>query len=124
MGRCISIYDCGYLLNILKSNSLTHETIRFLQLSQCAAETSDNKVPHVCCARNDDSLILDSDMNTTHLPALSAVFEDAKAIKKGKDLDDSIDSTKGWFSLLPKRSECGLETVENRIYSGQVSSIV
>lgn len=122
MGRCLSIYNCGYLLNILQSNSLTQETIRFLQLSQCDAET-DNKVPHVCCARNDDSLIFDFDMNATHLPALSAVFEDSKAIKKekGDNLDDSIDSTKAWFNLLPSRSECGRETVENRIYSGQVS---
>jgi hypothetical protein len=62
-------------------------------------------------------------MNATHLPALSAVFEDSKAIKreKGDNLDDSIDSTKAWFNLLPSRSECGRETVENRIYSGQVS---
>lgn len=125
MGRCLPIFNCGYLLNILQSNSLTQETIRFLQLSQCDAETADKTVPHVCCARNDDSLILDSDMNTTHLPALSAVFEDSKAIKKekGEHFDDSIDSRKGWFNILPSRSECGRETIENRIYSGQVSKI-
>lgn len=62
-------------------------------------------------------------MNATHLPALSAVFENSKAIKNEErdNLDDSIDSTRGWLSLLPSRSECGRETVENRIYSGQVS---
>jgi hypothetical protein len=116
----LSIYDCEYLLDILKSNTLSQQAIKFLQLSQCNAETFDNGVPYVCCARNDDNLTLPSDTTTeAHSPALSA---NSAMIRKSneRELVDSIVSDKRLNELLPDRSECGVEVVENRIYLGQV----
>lgn len=118
MGRCVSIYDCQYLFDILQSNTLTQQSIRFLQLSQCDAEVLDNNIPHVCCAKNDDNLTSQSDMNKAHLPALSALFTNSETIK---DLDDFVVSeSKNSRKILVDRSICGRETIEHRIYSGQV----
>lgn len=93
---------------------LTQQSIRFLQLSQCDAGAVSNNVPHVCCARNDDSLILEPISSpqqlTTEAPSAFT------ALKNVEISDDSIKYNK----LLPNRSECGREQIENRIYSGQV----
>jgi hypothetical protein len=92
-------------------------------MSQCDVDSIENDTPHVCCARNDESLIIQSSQTAVALapnqqqqqqqPLSSALF--------GKmtmgDSDESIEEN----ALLPNRSECGREHVENRIYSGQVS---
>lgn len=115
MGRCVSIYDCDYLLDILKSNMLTQQSIRFLQLSQCdATEGIANTTPHVCCARNDDNLT--SQFNINSPPASSALFTSAQTLREE---DDSIVSSR----YTDDRMECGREMVEHRIYSGQVRDI-
>lgn len=128
MGRCISIYNCNYLLDVLRTKPLTRQSITFLQLSQCdPGWPVFNNIPYVCCARNDDSLILEP-----IAPAVqpSAIPQQIKAREKSADfgnefdddenLDDSIDSRNS-SGLLPNGSECGREYIENRIYSGQVS---
>ena len=120
MGRCISIYECDYLLKILSSNTLTQQSITFLKLSQCDSGHITKSIPHVCCARNDDSLMFGqhaghgiSDKSFRPPPiSNSASSEENK--------DDSI-IYKSSNSLLPMTNECGREKIENRIYSGQVS---
>lgn len=120
MGRCVSIYECDYLLNILSSKSLSQQSITFLKLSQCDAGRINRDTPHVCCARNDDTLVSRPASNAgvgihdKSLDAPSAI--DAWSANK----DDSI-IYKSSNSLLPKTNECGREKIENRIYSGQVS---
>lgn len=120
MGRCVSIFECDYLLNILSSKSLTQQSITFLKLSQCDAGRITEGVPHVCCARNDDSLMFGPNtgdgINDKSLSAPSAV--------NTASLDDNKDDSiiyKSSNALLPKTNECGREKIENRIYSGQVS---
>lgn len=120
MGICLSIYDCGYLLDILQSNTLTQQSIQFLRQSQCVPEEDGNPTPHVCCSRNDDNLTLQSNMNKTHLPALSAVFTNVTITEEGENVDASTASSNFFLTMLPNRTVCGKETVENRIYSGQV----
>lgn len=119
MGRCVSIYECDYLLGILTSNSLTQQSIAFLKLSQCDAGRITRNIPHVCCARNDDSLMLhpnaDNGIHDKSFDAPSAVVNTASS-------DDSI-IYKSANSLLPKTNECGRVKIENRIYSGQVSFV-
>ena len=123
MGRCISIYQCDYLLNILSSKSLTQQSITFLKLSQCDAGRITN-MPHVCCARNDDSLILRPNAGDgiydKSFDAPSAINSAESSDESHGDDDDSI-IYKSSNSLLPKTNECGREKIENRIYSGQVS---
>lgn len=120
MGRCLSIYECDYLLAILMSNTLSQQSIKFLQLSQCNFGAFDNGVPYVCCARNDDNLTLLSDTTTvTQVPALSANSAMIRKSNERKFDDDSI-VMRRLNGLLPDRSVCGQEIVENRIYSGQV----
>lgn len=123
MGRCVSIYECDYLLDILTSNSLTQQSITFLKLSQCDAGRNTQNIPHVCCARNDDSLMLspnagdDDGIHDKSLDAPSAVNTAAS----DENRDDSI-IYKSSNGLLPKKNECGREKIENRIYNGQVSA--
>jgi Regulatory CLIP domain of proteinases len=121
MGRCVSIYECDYLLNILSSNSLTQQSIRFLKLSQCDAGRISKDIPHVCCARNDDSLMFGPNagegLHDKSLTAPSAV----NTVSSDENKDDSI-IYKSSNTLLPKTNECGREKIENRIYSGQVSA--
>jgi hypothetical protein len=124
MGRCVSIYECDYLLNILTSNSLTQQSITFLKLSQCDAGRITKNIPHVCCARNDDSLIL-ADISAgegIHDKSFDAPSAINRATLFEKNKDDSI-IYKSSNSLLPKTNECGREKIENRIYSGQVSDV-
>lgn len=125
MGICLPIYDCGYLFDILKSNTLTQQSIQFLRQSQCVAEMAGNTTPHVCCSRNDDNLTLQSNMKKTHLPALSAVFIKTETISKEieeRESDDASTASKKLFlKMFPNRTVCGKEAVENRIYSGQVN---
>lgn len=116
MGRCVSIYECDYLLNILSSKSLTQQSIAFLKLSQCDAGHITRNVPHVCCARNDDSLIWESNAGD----GIHDKSFDAPSAINTAEKDDSI-IYKSSNSLLPKTNECGREKIENRIYSGQVS---
>jgi hypothetical protein len=107
------------------SKPLTQQSIRFLQLSQCEAGAVEDSIPHVCCARNDDSLILQpaTDGGTTSALSTTTAAYDSDTIDE--NLDDSIVSQNTTGSgLLPDRSECGREFIENRIYSGQVSAIV
>lgn len=128
MGRCVPIYECEYLFDILKSNTLTQQSISFLRLSQCDAEMAENTTPHVCCARNDDNLTSQShNVNKTQLTALSAIFMDTKTMNEQREerqFDDSIFSRKIFMKILPDRSVCGKETIVNRIYSGQVKYAV
>ena len=106
MGICLAIYDCGYLLDILQSNTLIQQSIQFLRQSQCAPEMVGDPTPHVCCSRNDDNLTLQSNMNETHLPALSAVFINSVPISKeneeGENVDVSTASKKLFSKMLPK----------------------
>lgn len=117
MGRCVSIYECDYLLDILSSKTLTRQMVMFLKLSQCDAGPANT--PFVCCARNNDSLILrpytgeDDGIHDKFFPAPSAVSPAASV--DGSIIYESANS------LLPKTNECGREKIENRIYSGQVS---
>lgn len=120
MGRCVSIYECEYLFKILTSNSLSQQSITFLKMSQCDAGSITRTGPYVCCARNDDSLMLnpnagngiyDKSANAPSAPSLSIENSDDSIIYKSSN------------SLLPKTNECGREKIENRIYSGQVSSL-
>lgn len=120
MGRCVSIYECEYLLNILSSNSLTQQMIAFLKLSQCDAGPVVLNVPHVCCARNDDSLMLSPNAGDGLHDKSSAAPSAVNTVSSSKNKDDSI-IYKSSNSLLPKTNECGREKIENRIYSGQVS---
>lgn len=124
-GRCISIFDCSYLLDILKQKPLTQQSIRFLQQSQCdAGFPISNNIPYVCCARNDDSLILQPTAATAVQPQSDikdkATHDDIFS-SENENFDDSIDSASNSSGLLPSRSECGQEFIVNRIYSGQVS---
>ncbi|CRK94579.1 CLUMA_CG008079, isoform A [Clunio marinus] len=117
MGRCVSIYNCDYLLKILASKSLTQQSISFLKMSQCDGGSSQS-VPHVCCARNDDSLIFG------HQPdegIQEKFFKAPSASNNRASVDNEDDSIiyKSSNSLLPKTNECGREKIENRIYSGQ-----
>ncbi|CAG9806541.1 unnamed protein product [Chironomus riparius] len=124
MGRCLPIYNCDYLLNILRAKPLTQQTIRFLQMSQCdAGWPVEENIPYVCCARNDDSLILQPTtadappQPSALLPKIStqtANFDDYE----DENTDDSI-SFQNSTDLLPNESDCGREYIENRIYSGQ-----
>lgn len=121
MGRCISIYECDYLFKILTSNSLSQHSIMFLKRSQCdGGPNGQGNIPHVCCARNDDSLIFGSSAGDgiydKSFDAPSAVNTEPPS----ENRDDSI-IYKSSNSLLPKTNECGREKIENRIYSGQVS---
>lgn len=119
MGRCVSIFECDYLYNILTSKSLTQESITFLKLSQCDGGHITKNIPHVCCARNDDSLMLGPYAgNGIHDKSL-----DAPSATSEENTDDSI-IYKSSSSLLPKTNECGREKIENRIYSGQVSCLL
>lgn len=134
-GRCISIYECDYLLNILSSKMLSQQSIRFLQLSQCepvaneSGKNNNKNVPHVCCARNDDSLILQLSTGgaiqtqTQAPPSSSAIF--ITTYDSATDDENSDDSivlpNANDTGLLPGKNECGVELIENRIYSGQVS---
>ena len=118
MGRCVSIFECNYLFNILTSKSLSQESITFLKLSQCEAGPTTGNIPHVCCARNDDSLMFNPHAGDgIHDKSL-----DAPSASSEENQDDSI-IYKSSSSLLPKTNECGREKIENRIYSGQVSSM-
>lgn len=120
MGRCVSIYECDYLYNILTSKSLTQQSIAFLKLSQCDAGRITRNIPHVCCARNDDSLMLNPNAgNGIHDKSYNAP---SSAVNSASS-DDSI-INKSANSLLPRTNECGREKIENRIYSGQVSLCV
>jgi hypothetical protein len=101
------------------SKSLTQQAITFLQRSRCDAGPIDSGVPYVCCARNDDSLILQqqssTDEGTASALSTTAAYDE--------NIDDSIVSRNtNDTGLLPDRSECGREFIENRIYSGQVSA--
>lgn len=121
IGRCVSIHECDYLLNILVSKTLTQQSITFLKLSQCEnSRQESSETPSVCCARNDDSLVLRPDagegIHEKSLDAESAV----NIAAPGANKDDSI-IYKSSNSLLPRKNECGREKIENRIYSGQVS---
>lgn len=121
MGRCISIYECDYLLNILSSNSLTQQSITFLKLSQCdSGQLTTKTTPHVCCARNDDSLIFETG-GDDGIQEKSFVAQSAVNTEVLDEKDDSI-IYKSSSTLLPKTNECGREKIENRIYSGQVSA--
>lgn len=121
MGRCISIYECDYLLNILSSNSLTQQSITFLKQSQCdSGQLTTKTTPHVCCARNDDSLIFGTGGNDG-IQEKSFVAQSAVNTEVSNEKDDSI-IYKSSNTLLPKTNECGREKIENRIYSGQVSA--
>lgn len=121
MGRCVSIFECDYLYKILISKSLTQQSITFLKMSQCDAGAITGRVPHVCCARNDDSLMMGQEdagagIHDKSLDAKSAI----NSASSYENTDDSI-VYKSSNSLLPKTNECGREKIENRIYSGQVS---
>lgn len=98
----------------------------FLKRSQCDGGPGGippGGIPHVCCARNDDSLIFglsdDNQINgkSFDLPSVQPV---ANVVPQSEYTDDSI-IYKSSNSLLPKHNECGREKIENRIYSGQVS---
>lgn len=116
MGRCVSIYECDYLLSILTSKSLTQQSVAFLKLSQCDAGQITRNIPHVCCARNDDSLMLHPNAGD----GIHDKFFSAPSAASSASPDDSI-IYRSANSLLPKTNECGREKIENRIYSGQVS---
>ena len=120
MGRCIPIYNCEYLLNILRSKPLSQQSIRFLQLSQCdAGWPVQNNIPYVCCARNDDSLILQPTGAVVSQPPQTSAVENNFDDYDNDDSDDSI-SFRNSTDLLPNEGDCGREYIENRIYSGQV----
>jgi hypothetical protein len=127
MGRCLPIYNCEYLLNILRAKPLTQHAIRFLQMSQCDAGWSvQENIPYVCCARNDDSLILQPiTADVTKPPQPSAILPkiSTQAVNfddyDDENSDDSI-SFRNSTDLLPNDGDCGREYIENRIYSGQV----
>ena len=125
MGRCLPIYNCEYLLNILRSKPLTQQSIRFLQLSQCdAGWPVQENIPYVCCARNDDSLILHpttADAPPQHSAFLPKISTQTNSFDDYDDenSDDSI-SFRNLTDLLPNEIDCGREYIENRIYSGQV----
>lgn len=77
-------------------------------------------VPHVCCARNDDSLMLSPNAGDGLHDKSSAAPSAVNTASSSENKDDSI-IYKSSNSLLPKTNECGREKIENRIYSGQVS---
>lgn len=119
MGRCVSIFECDYLYNILTSKSLSQESITFLKMSQCDFGRTTRNIPHVCCARNDDSLMLPPYAGDgIHDKSL-----DAPSASSRENKDDS-DVYRTSNSLLPRTDKCGREKIENRIYSGQVSCLL
>jgi len=115
MGSCVSIYECDYLFNILRSSSLSPQSVSFLKMSQCNG--GNQYIPHVCCARNDDALLLSPNAATAaaDLAPETIAFETSN-----ENFDDTI-IYKSSTGLLPQQSECGRESIENRIYSGVVS---
>lgn len=124
MGRCVSIFECDYLYKILTSKSLTQQSITFLKMSQCDSTKITGRVPHVCCARNDDSLMLGQ--NDAGAGILDKSLHAPSAISSASSYENTDDSIvyKSSNSLLPKTNECGREKIENRIYSGQVSFLL
>lgn len=119
----MSIYDCEYLLNILTSKSLTQQSVTFLKLSQCDAGLLPRNVPHVCCARNDDSLMLGHSPGHRVDDGIRDKFFNAPSATNSASSEHKDDAIiyKSSNSLLPKKNVCGREKIENRIYAGQVS---
>lgn len=126
IGHCISIFECDYLLNILKSNSLTQHSIKFLQLSQCInvhERQRSSSVAFVCCADNNNNHVESIDnLNKNENSAFSNIFLQEQQDIRARNSNDSI------IDDINKPSDhtivhCGREKIENRIYSGQVRFI-
>ena len=115
----MSIFECDYLLNILKIKPLTQASIKFLKMSQCDSGLEhDPSTPYVCCARNDNSL----GFQTKERQSIPLTPSDSISYRESSNYPiTKITDIKN--ELLPKQSECGREFIENRIYSGQVSLI-
>lgn len=124
MGRCVSIFECDYLYKILTSKSLTQQSITFLKMSQCDAGAITGRVPHVCCARNDDSLMMGQKDAGAGIHDKSLYAPSAISSASSKENKDGSIVYRSSNSLLPKTNECGREKIENRIYSGQVSLLL
>ena len=115
----MSIFECDYLLNILKVKPLTQASIKFLKMSQCDNGLEhDPTTPYVCCARNDNSL----GFQTKERQSIPAISSDNISYRESSNYP--ITKMDNSNELLPKQSECGREFIENRIYSGQVSLIM
>lgn len=127
IGHCVSIYECDYLLNILKSKSLSQQSIKFLQMSQCNNYDRRKFAAFVCCSQDSSSSrnqrvtgdidSIDSAENVSLRQRISS--SDDKTTVNVR-LNDSIIN----YRNQPDDNismECGKEKIENRIYSGQVS---
>lgn len=98
-------------------------------MSQCdAGWPVEENIPYVCCARNDDSLILQPTTADAPQPPQPSAILPKKSTQvdnfddyDDENSDDSI-SFRNSTDLLPNERECGREYIENRIYSGQVCS--
>lgn len=99
-GDCVPIQSCAPLLNILKSNNLRPEQIKFLQDSQCGFV---GRNPNVCCPKN-------SGPDTTSRPP----------IDQGGNPNSSPNLNVRNHPLLP--SNCG-EDVDERIVGGERTDI-
>ncbi|XP_033226882.1 CLIP domain-containing serine protease 2-like [Belonocnema kinseyi] len=99
-GDCIPIQRCPPLLNILKSNNLRPEQIKFLQDSQCGFV---GRNPNVCCPKNSGP------ENTPRPP-----------INQGENPDPSPNLNVRNHPLLP--SDCG-QDVDERIVGGERTDI-
>lgn len=91
-------------------------------MSQCDGDSSSN-APHVCCARNDESLNwrpAPTKTSSSHERSFSAQSSQNFAVSNEHQDGSIAYKTVGTNNLLPKGGECGREFIENRIYNGQV----
>jgi Regulatory CLIP domain of proteinases len=120
IGRCISIYECDYLLNILKSKSLTQQSIKFLQLSQCSNHhhEQNKSVVFVCCSENNHVESVGNLNKNENSAAFNDELQQQEIRVRTPNSNDSIIDDRN--QPFDQTIHCGREKIENRIYSGQV----
>lgn len=120
IGQCVSIHECDYLLNILKSKSLSQQSIKFLQMSQCNIYDRSRFAAFVCCSQDSQNQRVTGDDGFASAENVSPWQRISSSTTENVRFNDSIINYRNQpddnISL-----ECGKEKIENRIYSGQVS---
>lgn len=110
-GQCVSIYNCPSLLELIQKANLNDQEKQFIRESRCT--TGDGKQPYVCCTE-DRSVVVPPITSVTRSPE-----DDTQPIWSSvRSRSDA-----GHGHLLPEPPNCGPQSLSNRIYSGNQTTL-
>ncbi|KAK9881048.1 hypothetical protein WA026_014392 [Henosepilachna vigintioctopunctata] len=104
-GRCISIYSCQILLNVVRSKDPTQ--VQFLRESQCGFQSN----PLVCCGR----------YSNYRRELTSRPTEDNNFQNEDQNRNRDRTENRNRNGVLPDRTSCGRQTPD-KILGGQATS--